>query len=81
MSLSETIPRVIRSHLELRGWSLTHFGKEIAAPPASCDQTRKWIASAGRDLRRLDMICTTLGVRVSEVVAAAERLDPAAGES
>lgn len=75
MNLTETIPRVIRSHLELRGWSLTEFGERFA-PPVSCDQVRKWIAASGRDLRRLQTLCQALGIRTSSAVEAAEQLIP-----
>jgi hypothetical protein len=75
MNLTETIPRVIRSHLELRGWTLTEFGERFS-PPASCDQVRKWIAASGRDMRRLEALCHPLGIKASEAVEAAERLIP-----
>lgn len=73
MSLTETIPRVLRSELTLRGWTLTQLGAKFD-PPVSCDQATKWVKAAGRDLRRLSVVCGAMGLNVAEVVREAQQL-------
>lgn len=73
MSLTETIPRVLRSELTLRGWTLTQLGAKFE-PPVSCDQATKWVKAAGRDLRRLTAVCGVLGLRPDEVMRSAQQL-------
>lgn len=75
MSLSETIPRVLRAELARRGWSLTQFG-ERCSPPVNCDRATKRVTAAGRDLRKLEAVCQVLGIKPSAVVVDAESLLP-----
>ncbi len=78
MSLSETIPRILRAELARRGWSLTQFGERFS-PPLSCDRATKRMNASGRDLRQLEAVCQVLGVRPSAVIVDAESLLPQPG--
>jgi hypothetical protein len=75
MSLSDTIPRILRAELARRGWSLTQFGERFE-PPLSCDRATKRVNAAGRDLRQLESVCQVLGLRPSAVIVDAESLLP-----
>lgn len=79
MSLSDTIPRVLRSELVRRGWSLTQFGERFT-PPLSCDRATKRVNAAGRNLQQLESVCQVLGVKPSAVIVDAESLLPQSGE-
>lgn len=73
MSLTETIPRVLRSELTLRGWTLTQLGAKFD-PPVSCDQATKWVKAAGRDLRRLSAVCDAMSLNLPSVIETAQQL-------
>lgn len=67
MTVTEAIPRVLRSELTLRGWTLTKLG-EAMDPPVNVDQAAKRIKSAGHDLRRLFLVCDAMGADPMEVL-------------
>lgn len=73
MTLTDTIPRVLRSELTLRGWTLTDLGQKFD-PPVNCDQAAKRIKSAGRDLRLLLLVCDAIGLDPIDVLIAANGL-------
>lgn len=73
MSLTETIPRVLKARLALLGLTKTGLGEKLGT---NCDVASKKLTASGRSIPILEEVAAALGMTASEVVADAESLLP-----